>query len=146
MRTFLVLALEFLHKVVDEAIIEIFTSEMGITSSGLDLKNTLLNGEERDIESSSSKIEDEDVSLADDLLIKAVSDGSSGGLVDDTEDVHARNGSGILGRLTLRVVEVRRDGNNGVVDGGAEIRLSSLLHLEEDHGGDFFGRLKKESD
>jgi hypothetical protein len=34
------------------------------------------------------------------------------------------------------VVEVGKDGDNGVVDGGAQVRLSSgLLHLEEDHGG-----------
>ena len=65
--------------------------------------------------------------------------------VDDTEDVHARDGgSSILGPLTLRVVKVRRrDDDDGVVDEGAEIRLSGLLHLEEDHGGNFFGRLKR---
>jgi NAD-specific glutamate dehydrogenase len=94
--------------VVDETVIEIFTSKMGITSSGLDLENTLFNSEERHIESSSSKIEDEDISLADDLFVESVSDSSSGGFVDDTEDVHARDGSSILGRLTLRVAEVRR--------------------------------------
>jgi hypothetical protein len=41
---------------------------MGITRSGLNLENTFFDGEGRHIESSSSKIEDEDISLADDLL------------------------------------------------------------------------------
>jgi len=111
---------------------------MGITGSGLDLENALFDREERHIESSSSKIEDEDVSLTDDLFVESVSDGSSRGFVDDAEDVHARNGSSILGRLTLRVVKVRRDGNDSVVDSSAKVGFSGLLHLEEDHGGDFF--------
>jgi hypothetical protein len=132
--------------VVDETVIEIFTAKMGITSSGLDLENTLFDGEERHIEGSSSKIEDQDISLANNLFVESVSDGSSGGLVDDTKDVHARDGSGILGCLTLRVIKVRRDGDDGVVDGGAKIRLSGLLHLEKDHGRNFFGRLKRGTD
>ena len=46
---------------------------------GLDLEDTLLDGEERDIESTTTKIEDEDVALTLDLLVKTVSDGSSSG-------------------------------------------------------------------
>jgi hypothetical protein len=70
----------------------------------------------------------------------AVSDGSSGGFVDDTEDIHARDGFSILGRLTPRVVKVGRDGDDGVVDEGAEIKM------KEEDGGNFFGKLKREID
>lgn len=85
---------------------------MSVSSGGLDLEDTLLDGEERDIEGSSSEIEDEDVLLADGLLVESVSDGGGGGLVDDTEDVHSRDDTSILGGLTLRVVEVGRDGDD----------------------------------
>ena len=61
------------------------------------------------------------------------------GLVDDTEDVEASNETGVLGSLTLRVVEVGRDSNNSVVDGTTEVGLSGLSHLGQDHGGDLLG-------
>jgi hypothetical protein len=41
----LVLALELLGEVVDETVIEILTSQVSVTSSGLDLEDTILNGE-----------------------------------------------------------------------------------------------------
>ena len=56
---------------------------MGIASSGIDLENTFFNGEEGHIENSSSKIEDEDILVADDLFVESVSDDTSGGFIDD---------------------------------------------------------------
>jgi hypothetical protein len=44
--TFLVFALEFLDEVVDETVVEVLTTQVGITSSALDLENTLLNGQQ----------------------------------------------------------------------------------------------------
>jgi hypothetical protein len=139
--TDLVLAFELSNEVVDETVVEVLTTQVSVTSSRLfgvdvsscsmidrrsgstaerrksgstylDLEDALLNGEERDIESTTTKIEDEDVALTLDLLVETVSDGSGGGLVDDAEDVQAGDETGILGSLTLRVVEVGGDGNN----------------------------------
>ena len=111
---FLVLALELLGKVGDETVIEVLATKVSITGSGLDLEDTLLDSQERDIEGSSAEIEDEDVALASGLLIKTVGDGSCRGLVDDTKDVETSNGTGILGGETLRVVEVSRDATGKV--------------------------------
>jgi hypothetical protein len=138
-----VLALELLDEVVDETVVEVLTTQVSVTSGGLDFEDTLLDGEERNIESSSTEIEDEDVALALDLLVETVGDGGSGGLVDDTEDVHSGDGTGVLGGLTLGVVKVRGDGDDGVIDGGSQVGLGGLLHLEEHHGGDLLGRLEK---
>jgi hypothetical protein len=69
-----VLALELLDEVVDETVVGVLTTQVGVTGSGLDLEDTLLNGEERDIESSSTEIEDEDVALALNLLVETVGD------------------------------------------------------------------------
>lgn len=94
------------------------------------------------------------------LLVQTIGNGGSGGFVDDTLNVQASNGTGVLGSLTLAwkikkildsakkfvemvpkltVVEVGGDGDNGVLDLGAQVALSNLLHLGKDHGGDFFG-------
>ena len=121
---------------VDESVVEIFTAQVSVTSSGFDLEDTIFNGEDGDIEGSTAKIEDEDVSLGADLLVKTVGDGGSGGLVDDTENVETSDNSGVLGGLPLGVVEVGGDGDDGILDLCTEISLSSLLHLGEDHGGD----------
>ena len=82
---------------------------MGITGGGLDLENAFLNGQKRDIEGSSAKIEDEHVTLALRLLVKTVSNSRSGRLVDDTKDVKSCDGTSILRSETLRIVEVRWD-------------------------------------
>jgi hypothetical protein len=128
--------LKVLKEIVNHAVIEILSSQVGVSSGGLDLKDSLLNGQKTDIEGSSSKIEDEHILLLS-LLVKTVGDSSGGRLIDDTKDVQSRNGSGILGGLTLRVVEVGGDGDDGVLDLLSEVSLGNLLHFGENHGRDF---------
>jgi len=113
----LVLTLELLRKVVDEPVVKVLAAQVGVTGGGLDL-----DGQQGHIESSSSEI----VTLAGDLLVETVGDGGGSGLIDDSLDVHAGDGTGVLGSLTLRVVQVGRDNDDGVVDGGTEVRLGSL--------------------
>ena len=83
----LVFAFELVNEVVNKSVVEILTTQMGVTSGGLDLEDTLLDGQEGNIESSSSQIEDEDVALTLNLLVETVCNGGSSRLVDDTEDV-----------------------------------------------------------
>lgn len=132
----LVLSLELVDEVVDEAVVKVLTTQVSVTGGRLNLEDTLLDGKERDIESTTTKIEDEDVALTLNLLVETVGNGSGGGLVDDTEDVEASDQTGILGSLALRVVEVGGDSDDSVVDGATKVRLGGLTHLGEDHGGD----------
>lgn len=134
----LVLALELVDEVVDETVVEVLTSQVGITSSGLDFEDTFFDGKEGNIESSTTKIEDEDVSLTLNLLVETVSNSSRGGLVDDSENVQTSDQASILGGLSLGVVEVGWDGDDGVVNGTTKVGLSSLTHLYQDHGRDLF--------
>lgn len=78
---------------------------MGVTGGGEDLEDAVVDGEERDIEGSTSEIVDDDLRFAA-LLVETVGDGGSGGFVDDTEDLETGDGTGILGGLTLSVIEV----------------------------------------
>ncbi|CAF3485171.1 unnamed protein product [Fusarium graminearum] len=131
--------LEVLDKVSNKVDIEIFTTEMGITVGGLDLENTVLDLKDGDIEGTTTKIVDSDNAVS--LLLETV--GKSGGsrLVDDTEDVEAGNLTSVLGALSLRVVEVGGDGDDGVLDRLREVRLGGLLHLVEDETTDLRGRV-----
>ncbi|ROW02352.1 hypothetical protein VSDG_02455 [Cytospora chrysosperma] len=129
--------LEVLDHVAHEVDVEILTAQVGITVGGLDLKDTVLDLQDGDIESTTAEIVDSDNTVG--LLLETVGKGSSGRLVDDTENVQTGDLTGILGGLTLGVVEVGRDGNDGVLDGLAEVGLGSLLHLLEDESTDLGG-------
>ena len=98
------LALELLDEVVDKTVIEILTTKVSITSGGLDFEDTL-DGQEGNIESSSSEIVDNDAGFTA-FLVETVCDSCGGGFIDDTENLETSDRAGILGRLTLRVVEV----------------------------------------
>merc|ERR550532_1977593 len=136
----LVLALELVDKMVDHPIVKVLASKMGVSGSGLDLEDALLDGKDGHIEGAASKIEDEHIAFSGSfLLVQSVCDGGSGGLVDDTENVEASDNTRVLGSLPLGVVKVGRDGDDGILNLCTKISLSSLLHLGEDHGGDLLG-------
>jgi hypothetical protein len=86
-------------------LIKVLSSQVGITVGGKYLKDTIVNGEEGDIEGSSAEIENEDVGLPT-RLVHTVGDGGGGGFVDDTFDLESGDGTGILGGLALSIVEV----------------------------------------
>lgn len=144
---------------VKEVGIEILATKMGVTGSSLDGEDTTLDVQQGHIESTATKIVDENVALLVGLAgAETVGDSGSGRLVDDTEDVQASNSTGVLGSLTLVVVEVGGNGDDGLLDLLAELGLSNLLHLQrlsvaaplgeksctahldENHGGDLLGR------
>jgi hypothetical protein len=111
-----------------------------VTSSGLDSEDTALNVQERHIEGASAEVVDQNVALLVGLAsTETVSDSSGGGLVDDTEDVEASDGTGVLGGLPLVVVEVGGDGDDGLLNLLGKLGLGNLLHLDKDHGGDLLG-------
>ncbi|URE40790.1 NAD-specific glutamate dehydrogenase [Musa troglodytarum] len=136
----LMFPLEFLDEMVHHAIVEVFSSEMGVSRGSFHLKDPLFDGKEGDVERAAAKVEDEDVLLPGTarLLVEAVGDSSSSGLIDDAHDVKARDDAGILGGLALRVVEVSGDSNHGVLDGITKVSLGDLAHLGQHHGRDLF--------
>jgi hypothetical protein len=127
-----------LDEVVNDTVVKVLTTKVGVTSGGQDLEDTIIDGEKGDIEGSTTEIVDDDLGFTT-LLVKTVGDSGSGGLVDDTEDLETGDGTGILGSLTLGIVEVGGNGDDGVGDLLSEVGLSGLLHLGQDHGGNLFG-------
>lgn len=63
------LAFELCNEVVDHAIVEVFATQMSVTSCGLDLKNAILNGQNGHIKRSPSKVKDEDITFTTNLKI-----------------------------------------------------------------------------
>ena len=109
-------------------LIKIFTTKMSVTSSGNDLENTVINGKKRHIEGTTSQIEDNNI-LFSLLLVHTVSNSGSSGLIDDTENIQTGDESSILGGLTLGIIEISRDCDNGMLDLTTKVSLGNLLHL-----------------
>ena len=132
------------EQVADDALVPVVATELVVTVGGADLDGgeavlgVLADLEEGDVEGAATEVEDEDelVLLA---LVEAVGQRRGGGLVDDAQDVEARDLAGLLGGLALGVVEVRRDGDDGVGDGLAEVGLGVALELLQDAGADLLG-------
>jgi hypothetical protein len=87
---------------------------VSIPSSSLDSKDTTTDVKERNIESSSSQIENQNILLCLALAIKTVSDSSSSRFVYNAENIETRNSSSILGGKTLRIIEVGGNTLNAV--------------------------------
>jgi NAD-specific glutamate dehydrogenase len=127
----LVLLLEELDEVLHHTLVKVLTAQMGVTIGGKNLEDAVVDGESGNVEGTTAKIKDKDVLLLA-LLVKTVGDGGGGGLVDDAADSHARDDTGILGGLSLGVVEVGGDGDDGVLDLGTKVSLGGALQVVED--------------
>ena len=134
------LGLHLLDQPVNDALIPVIATQAVIACGCADLNGgeavvILADFQQGDVEGTATEVEDQNelVFLA---LFEAVGQCRSGRLVDDTQDVQACDLSGILGCLTLCVVEVRRNGDDRVGNGLTEVLFCVPLELGEDSCGD----------
>ncbi len=127
--------LELARQPVDDLLVEVVAAEMRVAVGRLDLDDAFADFENRDVERAAAEVVDRDGLVL--LLVEAVGQRRRCRLVDDAQDVEAGNLAGVLRRLSLRVVEVRGHGDDRIGDLLAEIVLSRLLQLLQDHRGDF---------
>src|SRR5215469_4529269 len=92
---------------------------MRIAGSRADFKNSVAHIEYRNIERAAAEVEYHNGFVL--LFIKSVRERCSRRLVDDAEHVEAGDLAGVFGRLSLRVVEVGRNGDYRVSDFLAQI-------------------------
>mmetsp|Transcript_14226 Transcript_14226/g.20747 ORF Transcript_14226/g.20747 Transcript_14226/m.20747 type:complete len:98 (-) Transcript_14226:513-806(-) len=88
---------------------------MGVSVGCKHLKHTVVNCQESHIKCSTSKIKHQNVGFSS-SLVHAVGDGRGCGLVDDTLHLHSRDGTSILGCLTLCIIEVRRNSHYRILN------------------------------
>jgi hypothetical protein len=123
-----------LNSVVDYALVEILAAQerIAVCRKHLELMLTLDVGDfdNRDIERAAAEVVDRDLAVAF-LLVESKRERSRRRLVDDAFDVEARDLACVLGGLPLRIVEVRRNGNDGLGHFLAKIIFRGLLHLAQ---------------
>src|SRR5438128_691959 len=87
------------------------------------------------VEGAASEIVDGDFAAL--LLVKTVGERGSSGLVDKAKNFEAGDFASVLSGLALGVVEIRGDGDDGAVDGFAEVGFSPILQFTQDESGNF---------
>ena len=130
-----VLRLEVLDEPLHDGLVEVVAAEVRVAVRGLHLKDAVADVEDRDIERAAAEVVYGDLLVL--LLVEAVRERCRRGLVHDALHVKARDAAGVLRRLALRVVEVRRHGDDRLGDLLAEERLRVRLQLLQDHRADF---------
>ena len=108
-----VLLLEALDEPVDDPRVDVLAAEERVAGGRDDLEDAArADLEDRDVERAAAEVVDGDRLL--DVLAEPVGQRGRRRLVDDADDVEPGNLAGVLGGLPLVVVEVRRDGDDGL--------------------------------
>ena len=118
---------EFVCQKLDQAVVEIISTQKSITIGRFDIKHTFTDFENRNIESTSSKIEHCNFFIL--FFIEAIGHCSCGRLIDDAHDIQSGNFSCILGCLALTVIKICGNRHHCVFDGFTEVFLCSLFHF-----------------
>ena len=129
--------LELGDDVVDHALVEVLAAQERVAVGRQHLELVLLvdlgDLDDRDVERAAAQVVHRDLAIAF-LLVHAERERGRRRLVDDPLDLEPGDLAGVLGRLPLRVVEVRRHRDDGLGHFLAEVVLRGLLHLAQDFG------------
>ena len=135
------LRLDLINQPVDDALIPVVATEAVVAGGCANLNGRetvviLADFEQGDVKGSTTEVENQDefIFLA---LFEAVCKCCCGGLVNDALDVEACDLARVLRCLTLSIVEVGGDSDDGIGDGLAEECFCVSLQLGEDARGDF---------
>ena len=124
--------LELLGQPVDDPLVPVIPTQVGVARRGLDLEHALADLQQRDVERPTAQVEDEDGLVV--LLIQAVGERGCRRLVDDPKHFEPRDLPGLLGGLALRIVEVRRNRDDRLGHLVAQIGFRIPLQLAQDLG------------
>ena len=120
--------------------VDVVATEMRVAVGGQHLEDAVLDPENRDVERAAAEVVDRDEPGVP--LVEAVGERRRGRLVDDAEHVEAGDPAGVARGGPLRVVEVRRDRDDGAIDVRidlallGEVLLGAVLQLAQDERRD----------
>jgi hypothetical protein len=106
---------------------------MSVTICCFNFEDTFFNSKKRNIESTTTKIKDENVLFCGLLSIETISNSSGSWLIDNSENVNSSNGTSILGSLSLGVTEISWDSDDGRFNGFSQVSFSNFFHLSKNH-------------
>ena len=126
--------LELCHGVFHDALVKVVAAEAGIAAGGQHRKSAVFDLDDGDVEGAAAEVVDQD--LLGRFVVKAVGHSGGGRLIDDAQDVQARDAARILGGLALAVVKVSGDGDDGLRHRLTQVALGVAAYLGQYHGAD----------
>ena len=121
-----------------DRLVEIITSEAGVTMGGENLKDTIVELQDREVEGASSEIVDGDLGAVGEL-VESVGEGRGRWFRQDALNGKAGKLTRLLRGRTLGIVEVGRNRDNRTVDLCAEAILGDCLQALQNFRRDFLG-------
>ncbi len=112
---------------------------MRVAVGRLHLDDAFADFEDRHVERAATEVVDDDRFVL--LLVEPVGQRRGGRLVDDPQHIQTGDLAGVLGGLPLRIVEVRRHGDDCVGDLLAQVVLRGGLQLLQHHRRDLGRRI-----
>lgn len=138
------LLLELCGKVVDDGLVEVAATEVTVVGGRDDLELSLA-----ELDNGGGVVAVTNVDKGDSLRLlvrtghvglgDTPAEGGGGGLVDQAQNLEARDLGGINDGSSLSIGVPGRDGDDHVVDGKLELSRSGLLGPCEEHGGQLSG-------
>ena len=127
--------LELVGDVVDERFVEVVAAQVRVAVRRQHVEDALGDVEDGDVERTAAQVEDRDLFVL--LLVEPVCQRGRRRLVDDAHDLKTGDLAGVLGRLSLAVVEVRGNGDDRLLDLVAKVGFGGFLQLAKDHRRNF---------
>ena len=131
---------ELVGQKLHDPLVEIVAAQVGVAVGGLHLEDAFADLQDGDVEGAAAQVEDRDALVF--LLVQAVGQRRAVGSLMMRSTFKPGDPAGVLGGLALGVVEVGRHGDDRLVDLFPQVLLRGLLHLGEDHGGNFGGAVQ----
>ena len=132
---------ELIGQPIDNYVVEVITSEVGISVGRFYFEYAISQFKNRYIERTATEVEYGDFHIFI-CFVETVGQSCGSRFVDNTAHIQAGDFARFFGCLTLRVVEVSRYGNNGFVDLLSQIVFGRFFHFLKDHGRYFLRRIK----
>ena len=131
-----VLVFELLNQPLNDTMVEVVTAKVSIAVGRFYLEYAVAKFKHRYIVGTATAVEHNNLHILVGL-VQAVGKGSRSRLVHNTANVQACNLASLFSSLTLRVVEVCRNGNHGVCNFLIQIVFGCFLHFLKNDGRNF---------
>jgi hypothetical protein len=124
-------ACDVLERNAKQQMVDVVAAQVRVAIRRQHFENPVVQFQNRNVECAAAQVvHRHDAVFA---LIEPVGQRRRSRLIDQSQDFQARNASGILGGLPLRIVKVCRHRDDGLVHGDPEVFLGILLQLPQNH-------------